>query len=357
MTPKDDTPDAEQAKLTNIVFSDKSEFEAKVGEFLDEVNKGKWPGIDIHSYRSDYLIFSKRDLGKSPRDVGAIKVWSQSNDKLTEIYSEVAKIKEKEIQLKSVLYSIGLHNPPTYESMIRRGLEYLAEAYSLAILRKPDKAVEILRPFIKMVSDRRDSYNRMKFTWANLFSLMVIGIIWALIRSELSFPFTLNQYIVDFATINQTIQIGSKGSTVHLIDILVLGAIGAFFSVQSKVKDIKISHAITGREIAYTGFVRVPVGLIAAGVVVLLVKGDWFLGSVEDSLKIYAVYLLAFIAGFSEKFVPNALESVAEDEQEKSARRLENRMDQLQVELDHRLTTFEETLKSSNSDPQAQGLR
>jgi len=60
----------------------------------------------------------------------------------------------------------------------------------------------------------------------------------------------------------------------------------------------------------YTGVVRIPMGVIAVYIVLLLIKGEWILGSLDGGLLIWSMYLFAFIAGFSEMFVPNALKQV-----------------------------------------------
>ena len=73
------------------------------------------------------------------------------------------------------------------------------------------------------------------------------------------------------------------------------------------MQNLRIAHSLTVSEMIYTGFVRVPVGIIAAGVSILLVSGDWILGGLDDTSRYYSVYLLGFVAGFAEQFVPNVL--------------------------------------------------
>ncbi len=60
----------------------------------------------------------------------------------------------------------------------------------------------------------------------------------------------------------------------------------------------------------YAGFVRVPIGVIAAGVVIFLISGGWILASISGDYRLPSLYLFGFLAGFSELFVPNALKQV-----------------------------------------------
>lgn len=101
-------------------------------------------------------------------------------------------------------------------------------------------------------------------------------------------------------------------STVRLVDLLALGAIGAFFSVSIGINALKINNAITLPEMLYAGFVRILIGLIGAGVVFLLIFGGWILTAVSDDYRLWTYALFAFIAGFSEFFVPNALKRAEE---------------------------------------------
>ena len=101
--------------------------------------------------------------------------------------------------------------------------------------------------------------------------------------------------------------LGDPASKAVLINVLLFGAMGAFFSVVYDIKAVKVHHAITIPEMIYAGAVRIPVGVIAAAVVVLLISGEWMLGGLGADPAFWSLLLLGFLAGFSEMFVPNAL--------------------------------------------------
>ena len=90
----------------------------------------------------------------------------------------------------------------------------------------------------------------------------------------------------------------------------MFGALGAFFSVSIGLKDVRVNHSITLSEMLYAGFIRVPIGIIAASVVILLISGGWILNNLDDGVKTWAYCLFGFLAGFSELFVPNTLKQV-----------------------------------------------
>ena len=66
---------------------------------------------------------------------------------------------------------------------------------------------------------------------------------------------------------------GLPDGTFRVVDVLAFGALGAFFAVSADIKSVKINHSISIWEMLYAGFVRVPIGVIAAAVVILMISG------------------------------------------------------------------------------------
>jgi hypothetical protein len=85
------------------------------------------------------------------------------------------------------------------------------------------------------------------------------------------------------------------------------------------LKDIRVNHSITLSEMIYAGVIRVPIGIIAASVVILLVEGDWFPLNVGKPINPWLYCLLGFVAGFSETFVPNMFKQIEARTHAKSA--------------------------------------
>jgi hypothetical protein len=143
----------------------------------------------------------------------------------------------------------------------------------------------------------------MGYVGANLVALLITLSVW-LVFESLTFP----PILADLqALMTNRITLSGEGPGLRVIDMLALGALGAFFSVSTGIRRLRINPAIKRFEMLYTGFVRVTIGVIAAAVVLMLVEGGWVLPQIEPRYMIWTVYLFCFLAGFSEHFVPNAL--------------------------------------------------
>lgn len=149
-------------------------------------------------------------------------------------------------------------------------------------------AMVLTRNVLSDLRTRRDSANRMRYIWANIAGFIVFL---SIVRS------------IDIS--NFHLQRGDQ-----YLDVITFGILGAFFSVSVGLKEVKIKHSITFAEMLYAGFIRIPIGIIGAIVVIVLVEGNWILGMLNDTLKNWGLYLFGFLAGFSELFIPNALKQV-----------------------------------------------
>ena len=181
-------------------------------------------------------------------------------------------------------------------SLRRRAIEMMARAMEMAFEDRSDEAKELLGHLSQHVTTLRDSTNRMRYVVSNLFGLVCLLGAWAALR--IVFPMNLT------LTINEAVPV------IHAVDVLALGAIGSFFAVSATVGSIRVNHSLSWGEMLYAGAVRVPIGLIGAGVVVLLISGGWLLGSIRAEYLPASYLLFGFLAGFSELFVPNTLKQV-----------------------------------------------
>jgi hypothetical protein len=189
-----------------------------------------------------------------------------------------------------------------YTVLRERTLDLMARAMQQAFEGDCKTAQALLASAQKEVTKRRDSRNRMRYILANAISLCVILFIVFVERGGLQAG-GLAALFSGPAPAG-----GEPSGDFRVIDVLAFGALGAFFAVSAAINRVKVSHApISIWEMLYAGFVRVPIGVIAAAVVILLISGGWILSSVAPDYKIWAFYLFGFLAGFSEMFVPNAL--------------------------------------------------
>lgn len=191
-----------------------------------------------------------------------------------------------------------------FESFAERCLALMAKSMQMAFEGNADRAEMLLQKLREDVESRRDSGNRMRYIFANATALLAIILVWAVIRLTGAAE----------AGIVGAFFSGSAASgdapPLSYLDVMMLGALGAFFSVSVGLRDVRVSHSITLAEMLYAGFVRVPTGIIAALVVILLISGGWILGALAAEYRPWSYYLFGFIAGFSELFVPNTLKQV-----------------------------------------------
>lgn len=177
-----------------------------------------------------------------------------------------------------------------------RAFELMARAMQFAFEGEPKQAEAVLAELRDEINLRRDSRNRMRYIFATTVSFLAILFAGVLLKDTNTSLFGEG--------------LGTPANKNLLINVLLFGAMGAFFAVVYDIKAVKVHHAITIPEMIYAGAVRIPVGVIAAAVVVLLFTGGWMLGGIGESSRDWSLLLLAFLAGFSEMFVPNALKEV-----------------------------------------------
>ena len=185
-------------------------------------------------------------------------------------------------------------------SLRTRATEMMARAMELAYEGHEEEAKELLPHLRKNTTKIRDSKNRMRYVGGNLLALVGILAAWGLVRYNGWLP----------ALVLPGTGAAPPSFDVHALDILALGAVGAFFAVSASVSSIRVDHSVSFWEMVYTGIIRIPIGVIAAGVAIFLISGDWLLASIDDTLMPWTFLLFGFLAGFSELFVPNALRQV-----------------------------------------------
>lgn len=179
-----------------------------------------------------------------------------------------------------------------------RAFELMARAMAFGFEGQHDQARTVLGELETEINLRRDSKNRMRYIFATTLSFLTIAAAGIILK---------NGELQLFGP-----PLGTDESQTLVVNVLLFGALGAFFSVVYDIRSVRVHHAITIPEMIYAGAVRIPVGVIAAAVVILLITGQWLLGGLGDEPRSWSLLLLGFLAGFSEMFVPNALKNVEE---------------------------------------------
>lgn len=179
-----------------------------------------------------------------------------------------------------------------YNQFKTRTYDIIAKIMGSCLHGEKETAENLVRKITSAVTMRRDSQNRMRYIYANSFGFLIF------LTAAISFHFLP---VLNGLKIHQDVQ---------AINVIIMGILGAFFSVAVGVNKVRVKHSITVGEMIYTGFIRIPIGIIAAIVVIFLIEGGWILGSLDEQAKTWSLYLFGFLAGFSELFIPNALKQV-----------------------------------------------
>ena len=83
----------------------------------------------------------------------------------------------------------------------------------------------------------------------------------------------------------------------------VFGAIGGCISVMQRANNVDIDWTLSNSGLLLQAVVRIALGLLFGAIFVLACKSDFLLGAFKTNTG--ALYLLALVAGFSERMIPD----------------------------------------------------
>ena len=179
--------------------------------------------------------------------------------------------------------------------MLARGMAQAFEGY-------PDEAREMLDDLNDNISTAIEGTYRMRYLIANAAVTALVVVLLTGLLSLLG---------------SGAIPVGEKNWFPFTADVVeryaklgILGAVGAFLSVSMGIKQIKIDVELRVSEHVWTGGSRIVIGVIGAMVIGLTLDSKFLSPSFGNEVSAPVHYLLAFIAGFSETFVPNTLRRV-----------------------------------------------
>ncbi len=268
------------------------------------------PVRQIHICTDRFIIYSIESAAgeiRRPRYFlrGTYEAAEQFRQRLNGIAADLNRINDLIVGMRPDNLTLPFYRRH-YESLVERAREHQAQAMQQAFEGHGEAARQILAEFRNEIEHCRDSRNKMRYILANALSLIILLFFWYALREPSAGAGTIGKLL------GSAIPTGVGQTAVRPIDMLALGAIGAFFSVSIGINKLKIDNAITIPEMLYAGFVRILIGVIGAGVIFLLIFGGWMLTAVSESYQLWSYALFAFIAGFSELLVPNALKRAEE---------------------------------------------
>jgi len=96
------------------------------------------------------------------------------------------------------------------------------------------------------------------------------------------------------------------------------GLIGTIISVLERSASLTVANYATSSQMWFQAIVRCTLGLIFGSIVVIAIKGNVAFGAFKANS--YGVFVLAVVAGFSERLVPDLLDSLAKTASGQSTR-------------------------------------
>ncbi len=268
--------------------------------------------LKVHVRTDNYVIYSAGDDDSEPRRpryflTGDFDTAETFRQRLSSINGALNRINDLIVGMRPDSLTLPFYRRH-YRSLVERSLEHQARAMQQAFSDNAVEAKGLLDEFRAEVEACRDSRNKMRYIFANAVALLLFLAVWWIFQSIPAPESRLLRLMVEPTTMTP----GADEAGIRLIDMLTLGAIGAFFAVSIGIKSLRINNSITIPEMLYAGFNRTLIGVIAAGIVFLLISGGWILAGIDPRYKAWSVYLFALLAGFSELLVPNALTRVEE---------------------------------------------
>lgn len=266
--------------------------------------------LKVHVRTDNYVIYSSGDEAREPRrpryslscDFPTAETFRK---RLNPINGSLNRLNDVLAGMRPDRLSLPFYSRH-YRSLVERSIEHQARAMQQAFSDNATEAGTMLNEFMAEVEACRDSRNKMRYILANAMTLLLFVAVWWAFHS---IPEPHGRLLALMIEPNDMTG-GASQTGVRLIDMLTLGAIGAFFAVSIGIKSLRINNSITIPEMLYAGFNRTLIGVIAAGIVFLLISGGWILAGIDPQYRAWSIYLFALLAGFSELLVPNALARV-----------------------------------------------
>jgi hypothetical protein len=252
----------------------------------------------IYVVTDDYAIYAAEDVTGPAKVTTLTFALSHDDETARRLRRNVAPLATDLARIGDAVLAVKPRDAacPKFALHRHRAFSMMARAMALAFDGAPEEAKGVLAFVRRGAESMRDSANRMRYVAAITAAFLMIGLIGLACR-YLEWP--------PFAAPS------SEMGAARMVDVMLLGAVGAWFSVALEIQKVRLRHAISRSEMIYAGLVRVPVGVIAAAMVVLLAQAGWLPFAEDGVMGASAAYLLGFLAGFSEMLVPNALKQKA----------------------------------------------
>jgi hypothetical protein len=241
-----------------------------VREFIEE----KGPIDKVYGYGPDYIIFETKKKQISVE-------YQQLNETQTAAIAEFNRlINVAECSL-----------PKAYRKTACQMLgDELATAFRAGEADVKDIKSAFFQSSREYIETRSQSFVRSRYTIYSLISALVILTILLLVYLYIG---PMNKLVIELI-------VGCAG-----------GVIGALISVMQRGQSLAHERFVPIFYMVFQGFFRILLGVIFGFLIVVGVKANLALGIVGDNM--YSLVLLSVAAGFSERFIPDLLTRIGEE--------------------------------------------
>ncbi|MHA3059506.1 hypothetical protein ACX1N5_00765 [Acinetobacter sp. ANC 4636] len=245
---------------------------------------------NIYARGEEYVIYDCKDAQVNQ----IIKVYLETKvDEDTTIIKALNSVKFEFDKLKTVLYKSG--DNPLHK-------QRAASAIVIA-LQEPDKADSVNMLLRSIASEIAEEYaNKLWGRLAYLAGALLVAI--------------FASFYAIYAYLHRTLPLFADNHSFLLLAYCSgFASMGGFFSVSLKSKSIFIMQATSKWMYAGYGLERNAIAVIAGAVCFALLSSEIIFANIKDgNTGIFFTMSICFLSGFSEKFIPNALSTLSNDE-------------------------------------------
>ncbi|MBP2605494.1 hypothetical protein [Acinetobacter calcoaceticus] len=244
---------------------------------------------NIYARGDEYLVYdtTEADIHQSMKVI--IYTKKEVDDTLVQAYN---KVKYNFDKLKTALYKSG--DNPLNKQRIASAL--------VIILHEPDKEAEVNKLFEEITKDLKEEYEGR--LWGRLAYLCGALAITLLAISLAMYAYTHRE--IEYFKTNSLL--------LSFLYCSMFASIGGFFSVSLKSQSIFIMHATSKWMYFLYGLERNIIAVIAGLACFVLLSSEIIFSNIKDgNTGIFFMMSICFFSGFSEKFIPNALNTLTND--------------------------------------------
>ncbi|WP_151825270.1 hypothetical protein [Acinetobacter bereziniae] len=258
---------------------------------VGELDKNGYPIKNIYARGDEYIIYDTNDT--SIHQTIRVFIYTEIEEDPKKIIPAFNQVKFNFDKLKTVLYKSG--DNPLHKQR--------AASAIVIILQEPDQEALVNKLLNEITSDIKTEYEDK--LWGRLSylggALAVTTLV--ILISYFSYIYRLSPFLSNNSLLNT------------MFYCAMFASIGGFFSVSLKSQSIFIMQATNKWMYFLYGVERNIIAVIAGLASFVLLSSEIIFSSIKHgNTGIFFMMSICFFSGFSEKFIPNALSNIGNEE-------------------------------------------